>query len=404
VNCFDKETAAAYLSGDLDLGAADICALHVGVCKDCQIIIEEVSALIDGVREDLLLIDVQLPGESLPPMNPAGSEIGSVEVKFSETARGGLPHRVGRLDRWFSSARPIWPRLAFALVLLAAAPAVVFLLSTRERVSAGEILRRAEASNANARTQPDRVIFRLWKETVANGLGPLPDGEYRCETWWDNRHNVSVTKRSDAQRKLRQANWLLEDGRTFAFVNWSGSTPEVYVGPTDGQVSQEIEGLPAEIREKVRNYFQFSRRPLRGSASDLMSQQEREIVSSLSGQKANAKAQVENAPGGKRGYRVTSFTDITNPESRVRRWESSRLILDQTYSLIEERMNGYRTDGLIYAKSRWLLDEQVFVAGEQALPVFSPGTFPSETIFHTVPVKDRVEFLKKQAIETKAVR
>jgi len=79
------------------------------------------------------------------------------------------------------------------------------------------------------------------------------------------------------------------------------------------------------------------------------------------------------------------------------------LILDQTYTLIEERMKGIPHRQADIREVTLASGRAGLCRSEQALPVFSPGTFPSETISHTVPVKDRVEFLKKQAIETKQV-
>ncbi len=51
--CLDKETATAYLRGDLDPHQAALCAAHVADCDTCRQIVEEISALMDHARDAL---------------------------------------------------------------------------------------------------------------------------------------------------------------------------------------------------------------------------------------------------------------------------------------------------------------------------------------------------------------
>jgi anti-sigma factor RsiW len=51
--CLDKETATAYLRGDLDPHQAAVCAAHVASCDACRAIVENISALMDHARDAL---------------------------------------------------------------------------------------------------------------------------------------------------------------------------------------------------------------------------------------------------------------------------------------------------------------------------------------------------------------
>ena len=382
MNCLDKETVVAYLNGDLDVETARACASHTADCSACQMLIEEISALIDGIREDLLLIDGAQADDNLVPFDVSKRAIRA--ARATET-RSLLRSRV---FRWGLVTAPL-------IVLL-----IVYIafLKRSQVVSADEILRLAATSSANAsRTLPNRIIFRHWKEHLKNGLGPLPDGNYRAEHWWDNRHNLAAMRRFDGNHVLRQANWVLEDGETVVFTNFDGKSPQVTIGPKDQQVAEEIERLPAGVREMTRNYFQYRRRPLTDVATELQSQQEREVTSSLEGRKPDATARIENTRDGRRAFRVTGVSEMTNPDFPIARWETSQLILDQTYLLVEERQHGFRKDGLIYERVRQLVGEEVFVADGQRMAVFSPGSFPADTTYRHVSPKERVELLRKAA-------
>jgi len=56
--CLDRETATAYLRGDLEPDDAERWAAHLANCEVCRQLVEEVSALIDEVRQDLMALDV----------------------------------------------------------------------------------------------------------------------------------------------------------------------------------------------------------------------------------------------------------------------------------------------------------------------------------------------------------
>lgn len=380
MNCWDKETVVSYLSGDLEVETAQAFAAHVVECTGCKILLDDVSALIDQVRQDLLLVDPPLIEEPLSPL--------FVIKKHPAIA----------------SSRPVTPRLrglAARAVVIAFLVITIFglyyLVRDREVVSADEILRRAAATSVSARTVPDRIVFRHWKETLKNGLGPLPDGNYTTEYWWDNRHNLAAIKRFDEQQQLVQGNWLLKDGVTIVVTNYDGRSPEVTTGPADNLVVKEIENLPDDVREQVRAYFRNGRRPFIEVASDLQMRQEREITSSLAGTKPTATAREEMTSDGKKAYRVTSVTKMP-PESPVDRWEANQLILAQSYTLIDEKLQGFRRDGKVYEKSRTLLGEEAYEATEDPMKVFSPVSFPKESRYRQVSPGERVSLFAKQAL------
>jgi hypothetical protein len=57
MECLDRETATAYLRGDLELDEAGACAAHMAACEGCRGAVEEISALMDYARDALRHVD-----------------------------------------------------------------------------------------------------------------------------------------------------------------------------------------------------------------------------------------------------------------------------------------------------------------------------------------------------------
>jgi hypothetical protein len=68
MSCLDVDTAVAYLAGELDQLDADRCAAHVAECASCRDLLRDASALIDEVRQDLLVLDGALEDTAPPPI------------------------------------------------------------------------------------------------------------------------------------------------------------------------------------------------------------------------------------------------------------------------------------------------------------------------------------------------
>jgi len=378
-NCWDKETVVSYLSGELDVETAEGFAAHVAVCAPCGTLLEDVSAMIDQVRQDLLLVDLSVEEPASPLF---------VIKKHPSIAPPGL---VSARLRTFAV------RSSVVLLILVSLLGVYLVLRDRNVVSADEILRRAASTSVSSRTVPDRIVFKRWKESQKNGLGPLLDGEYTTEYWWDNRNNLAAIKRFDSQQHLVQGNWLLEKGVTVVFTNYDGQSPEVTIGPSDELVAREIEQLPDDVREPVRAYFRNGRRPFIEVASDLQMRKEREITNSLSGKNPTARATIETTADGKKAFRVASLTKMPS-DSPLDRWEANQLILAQSYTLIDEKLEGFRKDGKVYEKSRTLLGEEAYEASGDPMKVFSPVSFPKESRYRYISPHERVSLFVKQAL------
>lgn len=385
MTCLDKEMAAAYISGYVGGEQSERCAIHINECPGCRALIEQISEMIDSTRRDLLLLDSPVAEATIPP----------IEIIRS---RSGASNR--RQSRWLG-LMPERLRPARALVIIVAFVATIcglLYFSGRRQVSAEEILRRSELATVNARTLPNRIIRRAWKETIKNGLGPLPDGEYRVERWWDNINRRFAYVRYDHSGALREGNWWLEDGTSYNFGAYPDGPPKVIVGPSDREIIGQIERLPEQAREAVRAYYQRSKRPFYQSAAEIVARTERDISDWLAGRASNATAQAVTLSDGRGAYWVNLQSDAISPEAIVRHWETSLLILDRTFNIIESRSSGYRADGLVYQIDKVLLDEQVFHPGDPEPRVFSPGPFPPYAVFHYVSAQERVELMRRHAV------
>lgn len=402
--CLDKETAAAYISGDLEPELAEQCAIHVAECATCRALVEGISEMIDRVRQYLLLMDVPVTEAEIPPVEAIKARAAPPQAPSrawfhrmtsivgrtgSAPAQGKTPPRSWRLLR-----QRRWIQAMVAGVVVIAVVMGVQFFTDRQSISAEEILQRAERATINARTLPDRIVRRVWEETIKNGLGPLPDGQYRFEYWWDNVRNRFAYFRHNRTGSLIEANWNLEGGVGYVFRDYPGRGPEVTLTPSHQEIAEEIERLPQGLRDAVRAYHQQHTRPFVEVALELLAEKERELADVLAKRKDNATAQAVMLANGRKGYWVSFHVD-TPPGWQVERWDVSQLILDGTYAVVEHRAMGYRTDGLVYERHRTFLGEQVFFPGEPDPKVFSPGPFPEHTKYRHVSPEERVKLIIK---------
>lgn len=384
MGCIDKETASAYLSGFLETREAQEWAVHVAECAACQQVVEEVSGLLDDVRRALVMGEAAGPDDDIPspelvrrfakrnPAPPAGSE-----------PLGHLFRRIGR-PRW------TWRRWAtggaMALLALVAAFAVLQFISSHSTLEAKEILRRADLA-AHTRLHPGHIVRRVWKDSLTNGYGPLPDGEYRVETWRDNIDHRFAEVRYDAQGHLRQGNWRLADGTSYVFLGEDETRPRLVVGPSDAEVNAEIERLPVGIRERVRADVENARRPYPELAAEWAVRTERELSDLAGSGKSGSTVHEVTLPTGAKLFRVTSHVES---QGVIPHWDVTRIIEDQTFLTVAHNSTGYRSDGLLYQRDTMLMQEQVFAPGEADMRIFVPGPFPAATEKRITSPRERI--------------
>ncbi len=385
MGCIDKETASAYLSGYLETREAQEWAVHVAECAACQQVVEEVSGLLDDVRRALVMGEVAGPDDDIPsPELVRRSARRNPAPPADSGPLGHLFRRVGR-PRW-----AIWQRWAtggaMALLALVAAFAVLQFISSRSTLEAKEILRRADLA-AHTRAYPGHIVRRVWKDSLTNGYGPLPDGEYRVETWRDAIDNRYAVVRYDAQGHLRQGSWRLPDGTSYVFRGEDESRPQLVVWPSDADINAEIERLPVGIRERVRADVEHSRRPYPEIAAESAVQTEREL-SDLAG---SSTVHEVTLPTGAKLFRVTSHVES---KGVIPHWDVTKFIEDQTFLMVAYNSTGYRNDGLLYQRNDMLMQEQVFAPGEADLHIFVPGPFPAATEKRTRSPGERVHAIE----------
>ena len=108
--CLDRETAAAYLNGDLEPAEAEEITVHMAECSGCRALVENVSEMIDRVRRTLLFLDVPLPSTDLPAFDLSNLKMEGIANRFSL-----LPSFTSRILKktWNKSpvagARPLKP-------------------------------------------------------------------------------------------------------------------------------------------------------------------------------------------------------------------------------------------------------------------------------------------------------
>jgi len=209
MGCLDRETATAYLRGDLEPHEAEQWAAHLAICDACRHVVEEISALIDAVRQDLMRLDVgcdstwqhrQRTWPSLermidrPHREPSGKSIGE----------------------WLN-AKTI--SLALASVLFLAA----VLWVRGASVSAAEILQRASTAERTADAKPGDVLFRVVTVEERRGTARTLVSRRRVETWRKTGTSVAARRAYNEVGRLVAAEWI--DNRGGHTVYASGHVP-----------------------------------------------------------------------------------------------------------------------------------------------------------------------------------
>ncbi len=393
--CMDRETAAAYLGGYLEPEESQRWAAHVAQCPTCEQLVQEVSELFDHVRQILVAGDIPFCSETPSPeeirQNAHSAALGNqglpmkvVTGKFRDAVQ-----KIRLRPRWLTFSMRVG---AFAAILVVISGAVYF-ISSRSVAHAQEILRRSELAAGKSQNIPGRVVHRVYKVLITNGYGPLPDGEYREEFWWDNVNLRSARVRYDSAGHLRDGNWQMPDGSYQAYVAFDESRPYVVMGPSDVAVREEIGRLPDGLREKVANRYSELRRPFYEVAANRAAQTVREITTLAASNATQSSVDEVTLPDGKKLYRVTLH--IEKPEAIVPRWDVTRIIAGETYLKIEEHDTGYRRDGKIFETTRILAAEEVLLPGEEKVGIFEPGPFPKNVQVRRVSALERVQGLER---------
>lgn len=186
--CLDRETATAYLRGDFDPDEAERWAAHLAVCEACRGVVEEVSALIEDVRHDLMTLDA------------------------SSHAAWSSPDRlIARHDRDRPSAPPAsaWWRPTTIGVTLASLVMIAIVLWMRGTpVSAAEILARASTAERTTNQQAGLVLFRVVTVEERRGRTRTLVSRRRVETWRQTGTTLTARRAYNETGHLVAAEWI----------------------------------------------------------------------------------------------------------------------------------------------------------------------------------------------------
>lgn len=205
--CLDRETATAYLRGDLEPPEAERWAAHVASCRVCRLVVEAVSALIDDVRQDLMTLD-------------AAADVSS------RRSDGMIEHRGD------ATSRPIVASLASRTFAAAVASAIVLGIVLWVRgtpVSAAEILQRATTAERVTDEDPGGVLFRVLTVEERRGAARTLISRRRVETWRRTATPVSARRAYDEAGRLVAAEWIDRAGARTLYA--SGLPPARNVRP-----------------------------------------------------------------------------------------------------------------------------------------------------------------------------
>jgi hypothetical protein len=192
--CFDRETATAYLRGDLEPDEAEHWASHVAGCEACRQLVEEVSALIDDVRQDLMALDVGLEAQSqnlqrlldrAAPEPPVSSSTG-----------------------WL---KPATLGLAFAS-LIALVISLWALWDRGTPLSAAEILQRATAAEQTTQQNRHDVSFRVLTIEERHGPARTLASRRRVEAWKKAGSTKAARRTYDDSGHLLAGEWTDDRG------------------------------------------------------------------------------------------------------------------------------------------------------------------------------------------------
>lgn len=224
MTCLDRETAAAYLSGDLDSIDAEQCAAHLLECAACCAIVEQVSGLMNGAREVLLLLDdpaletdppsvEAVRARAAAPGEGSKSEMAGPGTKtpvLSLAVKGRGPRKIvprGTLAFWLRPSRVITAGVALAT-------AALLLFWTRgSSVSAAELLRDARAAEGIWSTQADQIVHRTFTIEERRLSAGIPVAHRKVEMWQNAAARIKVRRFYDERGTLIEGEWVERTGQ-----------------------------------------------------------------------------------------------------------------------------------------------------------------------------------------------
>jgi len=190
--CLDRETAMAYLRGDLDPDEAEQWSAHVANCEACRLRLEEVSEMVDDVRHELMVADVTSEQDWTR----------LEELIDQQTAGRSSEGRSARLNASAVAA------VAASLVIAAA----VF-WNPWSAVSAAEILERATLAERARQEHAGSVVHRVLTLEERRGPARTLVSRHRVEGWRKTGTRASARRAFDERGRLLAAEWIDANGR-----------------------------------------------------------------------------------------------------------------------------------------------------------------------------------------------
>lgn len=216
--CLDRETATSYLRGDLEPKEAERWSAHLATCDACRRIVEEISALIDDVRQDLMRLDASSQSATRTSPSPRIQRL--IDPRQPEQAER------------FAGVRGAWWRFAnVRTVSVALASAIVFVVVLWTRgtpVSAAEILQRASVAERKVDQQEGDVLFRVVTVEERRGEARTLVSRRRVETWRRTGTAVAARRAYNETGRLVAAEWVDKAGGHTLYANGhapNGDTP-----------------------------------------------------------------------------------------------------------------------------------------------------------------------------------
>lgn len=188
--CLDRETAMSYLRGDLEPEDAERWSAHLTTCETCRQRLQEVSELVDDVRQELMLADIDT---------------------------GGDWRRLERLIE-LASARPSARRFSWFTPRAVAAVAASLLVaagifwSRGTSLSAAEVLGRATLAEHALDQESGKVLHRVLTIEERRGRERTLVSRRRVEGWRKVGTRVSARRAFDEAGQLCAAEWIDANG------------------------------------------------------------------------------------------------------------------------------------------------------------------------------------------------
>jgi anti-sigma factor RsiW len=209
--CLDRETATSYLRGDLEPQEAERWSAHLASCEACRRVVEEISALIDDVRQDLMRLDVARNERLIHLIDPSNS---------SNPSHPGSPSNSSNSGGWFNHAWSNFANLRTVSVALASVLVFTIVLLTRGTpVSAAEILQRATFAERSVEQKPGDVLFRVVTVEERRGAARTLVSRRRVEIWRKTGTAVAARRAYNEAGRLVAAEWIDKAGARTLYAN-----------------------------------------------------------------------------------------------------------------------------------------------------------------------------------------